>query len=32
MSDEERLYLQSFFKEDISKLQTIVPFDLSDWK
>jgi len=32
MGDEERSYLQDYFKKDIKKLQTIVPFNLSDWK
>ena len=32
MTTEERTHLQSFFKEDIGKLQEIVTFDLSDWQ
>ena len=32
MSNQARTYLQSFFKEDIGKLQQIVPFDINDWK
>ena len=32
MNQEDRSYLQSFYKEDIEKLQQLVAFDLSDWK
>ena len=32
INQEDRLYLQSFYKDDIEKLQQLVTFDLSDWK
>jgi len=32
MSEEDEAYLRLYFQEDISKLETLIEKDLSEWK